>query len=250
MIVASCTVPTFPSHVAIIMDGNGRWATARHEPRGAGHVAGARAVRRTVEAARALGVRVLTLYAFSADNWKRPAGEVDGLMRLFAQFLQGEVARCRANGVRLTVLGRRDRLGDPLRRAIDAAECATADGVALDLRIAIDYSARDAIVGAAALAGTGPRVGCRADFAELLARATHAREAAPDVDLLIRTGGERRLSDFMLWECAYAELVFTDRPWPEFCRLDLEDAIAEYRARDRRFGAAPAGGPIFESQSA
>jgi undecaprenyl diphosphate synthase len=250
MIIASTILPTFPSHVAIIMDGNGRWATARNEPRGAGHAAGARAVHRTVEAARALGVRTLTLYAFSADNWKRPAGEVDGLMRLFVQYLRGEAARCRANGVRLTVLGRRDRLGDPLRRAIDTAECATAAGEALDLRIAIDYSARDAIVRAAALAGTGLRVGCRAEFAALLARATHARHAAPDVDLLIRTGGERRLSDFMLWECAYAELVFTDRPWPEFCRLDLENAIAEYQGRDRRFGAAPAIGRILEPQSA
>ena len=250
MIIASTLLPTFPSHVAIIMDGNGRWATARHEARGAGHAAGARAVRRTVEAARALGISTLSLYAFSADNWKRPAGEIEGLMRLFTEYLRGEIARCRASGVRLTVLGRRDRLGDPLRRAIAAAECATATGEALDLRIAIDYSARDAIVRAAALAGTGLRVGCRADFAELLARATHARQASPDVDLLIRTGGERRMSDFMLWECAYAELVFTDRPWPEFCRLDLEAAIAEYQQRDRRFGAAPADGLILESQNA
>jgi undecaprenyl diphosphate synthase len=250
MIIPSAILPAFPSHVAIIMDGNGRWATARNEPRGAGHAAGARAVYRTVEAARAMGVRVLTLYAFSADNWKRPAGEVDGLMRIFAQYLRGEVARCRDHGIRLTVLGRRDRLGVTLQRAIDTAECDTAAGAALDLRIAIDYSARDAIVRAAALAGTGLRVGCRADFAELLARAMHARRAAPDVDLLIRTGGERRLSDFMLWECAYAELVFTDRPWPEFCRLDLESAIAEYQARDRRFGAAPADSRAFDPQSA
>jgi undecaprenyl diphosphate synthase len=250
MIIASTVLPSFPSHVAIIMDGNGRWATARNEPRGAGHAAGARAVHRVVEAARALGVRTLTLYAFSADNWKRPPAEIEGLMRLFAQYLRGEVARCRVNGVRLTVLGRRDRLGASLRGAIDGAECATAAGAALDLRIAIDYSARDAIVRAAALAGTGLRVGCRSDFAELLARATHARHVAPDVDLLIRTGGERRLSDFMLWECAYAELVFTDRPWPEFCRVDLETAIAEYQGRDRRFGAAPATGLIFEPQSA
>lgn len=250
MLIAPTFPPEFPSHVAIIMDGNGRWATARREPRGAGHVAGARAVRRTVEAARALGVRTLTLYAFSTDNWKRPPGEIAGLMGLFASYLRGEVTRCRANGVRLSVLGRRDRLGDPLRRAIDTAERDTDAGVALDLRIAIDYSARDAIVRAAALAGTGLHVNCRADFAELLARATHARQAAPDIDLLIRTGGERRLSDFMLWECAYAELVFTERPWPEFCRVDLEEAIAEYQGRDRRFGAAPAAAQIFEPQSA
>jgi undecaprenyl diphosphate synthase len=171
-------------------------------------------------------------------------------MRLFALYLRDELDRCRTHGTRLTVLGRRDRLGDPLRAAIDDAERGTAAGSALDLRIAIDYSARDAIVAAAALAGTGLRVGGRDDFAGLLARAMHARHAAPDVDLLIRTGGERRLSDFMLWECAYAELVFTDRPWPEFCRVDLERAIAEYQSRDRRFGAVPAAGAIFGTQSA
>jgi undecaprenyl diphosphate synthase len=235
--IAAAT-PSFPSHIAIIMDGNGRWATARGEPRAAGHIAGARAVRRIVESARVLGVRTLTLYAFSADNWKRPSGEVEALMRLFAQYLCSETKKCLANGIRLTILGRRDRLGAPLRNAIDAAEQATALGASMDLRIAIDYSARDAIVRAVALAGSGMRVATRDDFARLLARASHARGPATDVDLLVRTGGERRLSDFLLWECAYAELVFTDRPWPEFCRADLEDAIGEYQRRDRRFGAA------------
>jgi undecaprenyl diphosphate synthase len=235
--IAAAT-PSFPSHIAIIMDGNGRWATARGEPRAAGHIAGARAVQRIVESARTLGVRTLTLYAFSADNWKRPSSEVEALMRLFAQYLRSETKKCLANGIRLTILGRRDRLGAPLRNAIDAAEQATAHGASMELRIAIDYSARDAIVRAAALVGSGMRAGTRDEFARLLARASHARGPAADVDLLVRTGGERRLSDFLLWECAYAELVFTDRPWPEFCRADLEDAIGEYQRRDRRFGAA------------
>jgi undecaprenyl diphosphate synthase len=244
---------TSPMHVAIIMDGNGRWAASRGEARVAGHVAGARAVRRVVEAAHGLGISTLTLYAFSADNWKRPLHEVDALMRLFAEYLRRETSRCRSHGIQLSILGRRDRLSAALRHAIDAAESATAHGSAMDLRIAIDYSARDSIIRAAALAaalaashGGGLRPRTRDGFAELIARAMHARSAAPDVDLLIRTGGERRLSDFLLWECAYAELVFTDRAWPEFCSADLEDAITEYQRRDRRFGAVPG----FSAQSA
>jgi undecaprenyl diphosphate synthase len=233
--------PTFPAHVAIIMDGNGRWATSRGLARAAGHAAGARAVRRTVEAARTIGIPVLTLYAFSADNWKRPAAEVGVLMRLFAEYLHAELSRCREHDIRVTILGRRDRLGPALRRAIDETERETAYGSAMDLRIAIDYSARDAIVRAVALAGVRRTsgAGTREDFARLLARATHARASTPDVDLLIRTGGEHRLSDFLLWECAYAELVFTDRAWPEFCATDLEDAIVEFQHRERRFGALP-----------
>jgi undecaprenyl diphosphate synthase len=236
---------SLPRHVAIIMDGNGRWAIARGRPRASGHVAGARAVRRTVEAARAIGIRALTLYAFSADNWRRPGAEIATLMRLFAEFLRTEAERCRAHGVRLTVIGRRDRLGPALRAAIARAERETADGTALDLRIAIDYSARDAIVRAAALApgvgddALGSRVAARREFAARLARAVHADRPIPDVDLLIRTGHERRLSDFLLWECAYAELVFTDRAWPDFDRHDLETALAEYARRERRFGALP-----------
>ena len=234
--------PPGPSHVAVIMDGNGRWATRRGLARAAGHAAGARAVRRVVEAARTLGIPVLTLYAFSADNWKRPPAEVRALMRLFADYLRAELARCREHGIRLTIVGRRDRLASALLHAIEAAERATANGAAMDLRIAIDYSARDAIVRAAALGRGVPgdaRDATRADFALQLARATHARTVPPDVDLLIRTGGEHRLSDFLLWECAYAELVFTDRAWPDFGATDLDQAIAEYRRRDRRFGALP-----------
>jgi undecaprenyl diphosphate synthase len=246
---AAAVPPTFPAHVAIIMDGNGRWATTRGLARAAGHAAGARAVRRTVEAARTIGIPMLTLYAFSADNWKRPAAEVGVLMRLFAEYLRAELSRCREHDIRVTILGRRDRLGPALRRAIDETERETVHGSAMDLRIAIDYSARDAIVRAATLAGvrrTGGGAGTREDFARLLARATHARASTPDVDLLIRTGGEHRLSDFLLWECAYAELVFTDRAWPEFCATDLEDAIVEFQRRDRRFGALT----NFDAQSA
>ena len=242
MAAAHPALPAFPAHVAVIMDGNGRWAAQRGETRAAGHAAGARAVHRVVEAARVLGVGTLTLYAFSFDNWKRPSSEVYVLMHLFAEYLRREAGRCRALGVQLTILGRRDRLSKPLLCAIDVAERVTAHGTAMQLRIAIDYSARDAIVGAAALAAARPivsRVRTHEAFAELLARAMHGRAGAPDVDLLIRTGGEHRLSDFLLWECAYAELVFTDRPWPEFCASDLEDAIVEYRRRDRRFGALP-----------
>jgi undecaprenyl diphosphate synthase len=249
MSASKAAPPAFPAHVAIIMDGNGRWATSRGLARATGHAAGARAVRRTVEAARTIGVPVLTLYAFSADNWRRPAAEVGVLMRLFTEYLHVELSRCREYDIRMTILGRRDRLGPALRRAIDETERETAHGSAMDLRIAIDYSARDAIVRAAALARPERAIGganTLEDFARLLARATHARASTPDVDLLIRTGGEHRLSDFLLWECAYAELVFTDRAWPEFCAADLEDAIAEFQRRERRFGALP----DFDAQSA
>jgi undecaprenyl diphosphate synthase len=232
-----------PRHVAIIMDGNGRWATARGRPRAFGHLAGARAVRRTVDAALRAGVHTLTLYAFSGDNWRRPEDEVRGLMRLFQRYLQGEAARCVAHGVRLTVIGRRDRLDPALRRAIDGAEAATAGGEQLRLRIALDYSARDAIVQAArdamAAAPADPASDERAAFAARLGAAMHDAGPAPDVDLLIRTGGERRLSDFLLWECAYAELWFTAVMWPDFDAVELTRALVEFTTRERRFGALP-----------
>ena len=223
-------------HVGIIMDGNGRWATARGRPRAAGHAEGARAVRRVVEAAPAAGIRTLTLYAFSADNWQRPAREVSSLMSLFRRYLHAETARCVENGVRLSVIGRRDRLGSALRRAIESAEAATAPGTTLDLRIAIDYSAREAIMRAAQLAtglGAGESMTV-ARFGQLLGEASGA--PVQDVDLLIRTGGEQRVSDFLLWETAYAELYFTPRMWPDFAAQDLEHALREFRGRDRRFG--------------
>ena len=199
-------------HVAIVMDGNGRWAARRGRPRTAGHRAGAEAVRRVVEAAPGLGIGGLTLFAFSADNWSRPPAEVAALMRLFARYLRSEVPRLLENRVRLEVVGRRDRLPVPLVAAIAAAERATAAGSGLHLRLAVDYSARAAI---------------------------RAGRILPDVDLLIRTGGEQRLSDFLLWECAYAELSFTDTMWPDFGAADVAAAVAEFHSRERRFGGLP-----------
>ena len=217
-------------HVATIMDGNGRWATGRGLPRVAGHRAGAEALRRIVESAPGFGIGILTAYAFSSDNWKRPQNEVDALMGLLAWYLENEVARCIANGVRMTIIGRRDRLPDYLAASIESAECATRDGHRLHLRLAVDYSARDAILSASRRAA-GESV-TRERFGELLG------ETQP-VDLLVRTGGEQRLSDFLLWECAYAELIFTNCMWPDFSPLDLERAIQQYAHRERRFGGVP-----------
>jgi len=230
-------------HVAIIMDGNGRWATARGQLRTAGHIAGARTVRKIVEAAPDCGIGTLTLYAFSADNWKRPSREVALLMRLFRRYLVSEVARCVTNGVRMKIIGRRDRIPAELLRAICNAESATREGKVLDLRIAVDYSARDAIVRAGrAMRADIPRDSEeeREEFTRLLSKVEHGTGASRDVDLLIRTGGEQRLSDFLLWECAYAELYFTRRMWPEFSPKDLAEAVEEFMSRERRFGTVPA----------
>jgi undecaprenyl diphosphate synthase len=221
-------------HVAIIMDGNGRWAAARGLPRAAGHRQGARAVRRVVEAAPALGVSTLTLFAFSGDNWKRPEAEVHALFNLFRAFLASEQERLIEHGVRLRVIGRRDRLPRALVAAIVRVERATAGGHALDLRVAVDYSARDAIVEAARrLRPRDPRT--RACFAHRLGEAS-GDASVGDVDLLIRTGGEQRLSDFLLWESAYAELVFLSRMWPDFGAEDLRGALEQFARRERRFG--------------
>ena len=229
-------------HVAIIMDGNGRWATSRGQLRTAGHIAGARQVRKIVESAPDCGIGTLTLYAFSADNWRRPSREVALLMRLFRRYLHSEVARCVQNGVRMKIIGRRDRIPAELKRAIVNAEHATRDGRTLDLRIAVDYSARDAILRAArnlSQNGTPSLDADRCEFAHLLSQVDHGLGESRDVDLLIRTGGEQRLSDFLLWECAYAELYFTRRMWPEFGPTDLAEAVEEFRRRERRFGAVP-----------
>lgn len=199
-------------HVAVIMDGNGRWATSRGRARPEGHRAGGDAVRRTVEAAPGLGIGTLTLFAFSSENWKRPESEVRALMDLFAAYLARETGRCARDGVRLTVLGRRDRLPRPLVAAVARAEARTGGGTRLWLRLAIDYSGRAAIRGG---------------------------DVGPDVDLLIRTGGERRLSDFLLWECAWAEILFTDVMWPDFSGEDLARAIGDFQRRERRFGGLP-----------
>jgi undecaprenyl diphosphate synthase len=234
------------------MDGNGRWATARGRPRTAGHVAGADAVRRTVEAAPGLGVRILTLFAFSSDNWQRPDREVSALMGLFRRYLAQEAVRCAERGVRISVIGRRDRLPPVLVRAIEEAETLTSGAHSFRLRIAVDYSARDAILRAADRLHRrpGPADLSREAFSRLLAEPAQDGPV-PDVDLLIRTGGEKRLSDFLLWECAYAELVFTDRMWPDFTAADLADAMRELQSRERRFGqiAGRAGLPLREDQA-
>jgi len=222
-----------PSHVAIIMDGNGRWATSRGLPRAVGHRRGVEAVRRVVRVAPSFGIRVLTLFAFSADNWKRPSAEVTALMELFRVFLAAERDRLAEAGVRLSLIGRRDRLPSAVREAAATTELATAPGPRLHVRLAIDYSSRDAI--ALAVHDAAQSLS-RADFARHLGAVYGAGGKAPDVDLLIRTGGERRLSDFLLWESAYAELRFTRRLWPDFGRSDLAAAVQDYRGRERRFG--------------
>ena len=220
------------------MDGNGRWATRRGLARLAGHRRGADALKRTVEAAPALGIGTLTVYAFSSDNWARPAEEVQVLMGLFGRFLRDEAGPLQAHDVRLSVIGRRDRLPGEVVSAISAAEALTARGSRLHLRVAVDYSSRDAILEAARLGRLDDPT--RESFANRLGE-THGAPA-PDVDLLIRTGGEQRLSDFLLWESAYAELFFTTRMWPDFHRDDLAAAVAEFRGRDRRFGALSEAG--------
>lgn len=212
-------------HVAMIMDGNGRWAAARGLPRVAGHRAGARTVRRIVEAAPNFGITTLTLYAFSEDNWSRPEREVSALMKLLGRYLVTETDRCVTNGVKLTAIGRRDRLPAPLLAMLEESERRTARGKRLHLRLAIDYSSRSAILEACKRTG--------ADLTE----ASLSRHLGPDVDLLVRTSGEQRLSDFLLWECAYAEMIFTERKWPELRVEDLASAVAEFRRRERRFGS-------------
>ena len=222
-------------HVAINMDGNGRWALLRGRPREEGHVAGAAAVRRIVESAPALGITTLTLYAFSSDNWRRPRGEVDNLMFLLQKYLDDQCAHLMDRGVRLSVIGRRDRISDSLRSSIEHVQECTSEGTALHLRVAIDYSAREALLTAAGRLAGGIHP-TRQAFEISLFEAIHAPDGTRDVDLLIRTGGERRLSDFLLWESAYAELYFTDVLWPDFNGADLANAVQEFAARDRRYG--------------
>jgi undecaprenyl diphosphate synthase len=225
------TDPAPPSslHVAIIMDGNGRWGVRQGLSRCDGHCAGADAVRRTVEAAPDLGVTTLTLFAFASANWRRPTGEVEALMALFRSYLAKDAPRLIDGGARLSMIGRRDRLPADLAAAVGDVEAATASGGKLNLRIALDYSSREAIALAAARLGPA---GSLDDLDRLIAGDP---ETGP-VDLLIRTGGEQRLSDFMLWECAFAELWFTRRMWPEFDGGDLTEAIADFRRRNRTFG--------------
>ena len=228
---------TVPRHVAIIMDGNGRWAQARGLQRSAGHLKGAEAVRATVEAAVRAGINTLTLYAFSADNWMRPNAEVAILMRLFGQYLAGETRPCIEQSIRVNVIGRRDRLSAALIKAIERSERLTVAGQRMHLRIAMDYSSRDSILRAAQRAGVGTATG---EFGRLLREVTHCTSPDSEVDLLIRTGAERRLSDFMLWECSYAELYFSDCLWPDFDDVQFSAALADFAKRGRRFGTLAA----------
>jgi undecaprenyl diphosphate synthase len=224
-------------HVAIVSDGNGRWATARGLPRSAGHRAGAETARRVIQAAPRLGIGTLTLFALSSANWKRPAAEVEAILRLLHDYLLVETTHCVAEGVRLSVLGRRDRIPAILRQAIAEAETVTATGTRLHVRLAVDYSARESIFQAACRYYKATELS-QESFGAILGEVNRGGPA--DVDLLIRAGGEQRLSDFMLWECAYAELVFVEKRWPDFAASDLEAALAEFARRERTQGALPA----------
>jgi undecaprenyl diphosphate synthase len=223
-----------PSHLAIIMDGNGRWATSRGRPRWMGHARGARTAAEVVAHCARLGVRDLSLYAFSSDNWKRPREEVGFLFDLFSSHLEHKLAALVTHGIRLSIFGRRDRLPRPLVEAIEAAEQRTAAGQRMHLHVAIDYSSRAAITEA---------------FRDDTVSAVTSAALLPPVDLVLRTGGERRLSDFLLWESAYAELAFLDVCFPDLNTDHLDAAFADYARRDRRFGAVPVSSapmPIME----
>jgi undecaprenyl diphosphate synthase len=222
-----------PLHVGIIMDGNGRWAAGRNIPRSVGHRAGLKALRRIVEAAPELGIGTLTVYAFSSDNWRRPGSEVAALMILLGYYLRQEAPKLADNGIRLTAIGRRDRFGSDIQAALEQAERQTAAGESLHLRLALDYSSRDAILAAANELAT------ETISRESLSRCLAGNTDVPSLDLLIRTGGEQRLSDFLLWEAAYAELYFTKCLWPDFDADDLALALVNFLGRERRFGALP-----------
>ena len=228
-------------HVAIIMDGNGRWARAQGKPRWRGHLAGVDSVRNVVRAAPDLGVRVLTLYAFSSDNWKRPPMEVGRLFWLLRRYCIGERDELVANGVRVTAIGRRDRIPTSALRALEQLERDTAEGTKLHLRLAIDYSSRAAIAEAVRTLAQQVAEG-RLTPAEMTEQKLDhiVTQGVAQPDLLIRTAGERRLSDFLLWEVAYTELYFSPTAWPAFHREHLAEALADFRRRERRFGAVPA----------
>jgi undecaprenyl diphosphate synthase len=229
---------TIPTHVAIIMDGNGRWAAARGLPRAVGHREGVKAVRRTVEAAMTQGVKFLTLFAFSSENWRRPEAEITDLTGLLRQYLRSELDELHEKGVRLRVIGERDRFGQNLSKDLAAAEAKTAANEKLTLVMALSYGGRADIVEAAKraiAAGLTPAELSEQKFAELL-----ATDGIPDPDLLIRTSGEERISNFLLWQTAYAELYFTDILWPDFGQDSFAAAVQEFARRERRFGARPA----------
>ena len=230
-----------PAHVAIIMDGNGRWAASRHLPKIAGHREGARAVRRSIEAAIESNVAWLTLYAFSSENWRRPAGEVLDLTGLLRQYLRSELAELRENGVRLRIIGDRTRFDADIQQDLAHAEAQTAGNARLNLTVALSYGARDEIAAAARKLAKAVRDGMldAAQIDENRVAGALATAGMPDPDLIIRTSGEQRLSNFLLWQGAYAELVFLDVLWPDFGAEHFAAALAEYAKRERRFGARP-----------
>ncbi|MBU6419601.1 MAG: di-trans,poly-cis-decaprenylcistransferase [Rhodospirillales bacterium] len=235
--MADAASHSVPAHVAIIMDGNGRWAAARGLPRVAGHREGAKAVRRTIEAAVNHGVQYLTLFAFSSENWQRSAGEVQDLTFLLKHYLRSELAELHAEGVRLKVIGERERFGDTLAQELEAAERKTANNKRLTLVLALSYGGRAEIVAAARRAieaGMKPTELNEQNFGSLLFTG-----GIPDPDLVIRTSGEQRVSNFLLWQLAYAEILFTKTLWPDFCGRDFAGALEEYAGRERRFGARP-----------
>jgi undecaprenyl diphosphate synthase len=234
------SAPPTPTHVAIIMDGNGRWAKARGMPRVAGHRHGAEAVRRTVTAAGELGIAYLTLFGFSSENWKRPVGEVDDLMGLLRHYLRREIAELHRNGVRLKVIGDRSRLAEDIVTLIRNAEALTADNPGLRLTVALSYGGRAEIVHAArSIARLVERRGLLPEAIDEDLFARHLLTAdMPDPDLVIRTSGEQRISNFLLWQTAYSEFVFTATLWPDFGKSDLEKALRDYHGRERRYGAS------------
>jgi len=229
-----------PRHIAIIMDGNGRWAQARGLPRIAGHRRGADAVRQTIKAACELGIPYLTLFGFSSENWRRPVDEVHDLMGLLRHFLRGEIAELHKNGVRLRIIGELRRLAPDIVTMIENAIALTRDNDRLNLTVALSYGGRAEIVAAARVIAAKAARGDIADSEvdEALIAGHLFTADLPDPDLLIRTSGEQRISNFLLWQCAYAELVFTKTLWPDFGFADLERAIADYSGRERRYGAS------------
>ena len=239
-VVTSIAEPSAPAHIAIIMDGNGRWANARGLPRTAGHREGVKAARRTVEAATQLGVRYLTLFSFSSENWSRPAAEVEDLMNLLRRYLQGEIAELHKRGIRVRVLGERERLPADIIRLIDDVEWRTRSNPGLTLNMALSYGGRREIVTAARRLAEAVAAGDLApsDIDEASFAANLLTADMPDPDLVIRTSGEQRISNFLLWQTAYSELVFIDKLWPDFGLDDLAAAIREFQRRDRRYGAA------------
>lgn len=225
-----------PLHVAIICDGNGRWGSSQGLPRSAGHRAGAEAASRVIQCAPYLGIKTLTLFALSAANWKRPKAEIDAILGILREYLLEETEHCVNEGIRLSIIGRRDRVPPILREAIAEAEALTSNGKRLHLRLAIDYSARQVIYQAASKFYKVKDLSSDS-FADLLSEVQ--RGGSTDVDLLIRTGGEQRISDFLLWECAFAEFVFLQKRWPDFTPADLRDAVLEFEKRERTRGALP-----------